>query len=76
MEKQYVFYTDLVNNIWLGFLEDASDSYVGVKGYEYLVKRSKCYKVPPELCNPELVDHNYFELTRNRPSLKFQLEPF
>lgn len=76
MEKQYVFYTDLMNTVWLGFLEDASDSYVGVKDYEYLVKRSQCYKVPAELCNPDLVGYKYFELTRNRPSLKFQLEPF
>lgn len=76
MEKQYVFYTDLVNNIWLGFLEDASDSYVGIRDYEHLVKRSKCYKVPAELCNPDLVGYKYSELTRNRPSIKFQLEAF
>lgn len=76
MERQYVFYTDLLNNIWLGFLADASDNYVGIEDYEYLVKRSQCYKVPTELCNPDLVGYKYRELVRNRPSLKFQLEPF
>lgn len=75
VDNEFVIYTDLVGRLWLGVTEDVSEHYVGIKDYD-LVKRNKCYKAHESLCDKDLVGYKYDELVRNRPNIKFQLEPF
>lgn len=76
MEKDFVIYTDLVGTLWLGIVEEVSDSYVCVKDYDNMVKRSKCYKVPQELWNEDFIGYKYDELIRNRKNMNSTLEAF
>lgn len=76
MEKDLVIYTDLVGNLWIGIVEEASDGYVCIKDYDNMVKRSKCYKVPKVIYNEKFVGYKYNELVRSQKIVNNYLEDF
>lgn len=75
VDKQFVIYTDLVGRLWLGLAEEVSEDFVCVENYD-IVKRNSCYKAHVSLWNKDLLGYSYQELVRNRPNIKFELEPF